>query len=115
MDSDKENEVKRSINVQGPNNIQCKRLVEASNVNNEETTDFNSGRAIRDGSLGLNINILENFDDLNGNTICTPRYTNQMENVETPSTNSDLMTMKHKSHILFRYTAWIHHILCLIL
>ena len=51
LDSDKENEVERSINVQGPNNIQCKRLVEASNVNNKETTDFNSGRAIRDGSL----------------------------------------------------------------
>ena len=91
LDSDKENEVERSINVQGLNDTQCKRLVEASNVNNEETIDFNSGRAIRDDSLQFNINVPENFDNLNDNTICTPRYTNQMENVKTPPTNSDLI------------------------
>ena len=50
LDSDEENEVERSIDVQGPNNIQRECSVEASNVNKEETTDFNSGRAIRDGS-----------------------------------------------------------------
>ena len=65
LDSNEENEVERSINVQGPNNIQSERLVEASNVNNEETTDFNSGRAIRDDPYQLNINIPENFDNLN--------------------------------------------------
>ena len=65
LDPNKGNEVKRSINVQGPNYIQRKRLVKASNVNNEETADFNAGRAIRDGSLRLNINIPENFDNLN--------------------------------------------------
>ena len=75
MDSNEENEVERSIDVQGPNNIQCKRLIEALNVNNKETADFNAGREIRDGSLRLNINIPENFDDLNNNTICMSRYT----------------------------------------
>ena len=91
LDSDKENEVKRSINVQGPYNSQRERLVEASNLNNDETGDSNAGREIRDGSLRLNINILENFDDLNNNTIYTPRYTGQMENVESPSTNSNII------------------------
>ena len=74
LDSNKENEVKRTINVQGPNNIQRERLVEALNINNKETGDFNSGRAIRGDPLQLNINILENFDNLNDNTIYTPRY-----------------------------------------
>ena len=69
LDSDKENEVKHSINVQGPNNIQREHLVEASNVNNKETGDSNAGREIRDGSLRLNIKVPENLNDLNSITI----------------------------------------------
>ena len=57
----------------------------------KENADFNVGRAIRDGSLQLNINIPENFDNLNNNAVCTPRYTNQMENIKTPPTNSNLI------------------------
>ena len=56
LDSDKENEAKRLINVQGPN-AQRERTVEVLNANNEETKDLNSGRGIRDGPLRLNINI----------------------------------------------------------
>ena len=54
LDSDKENEAERLINVQGPN-IQRECLVEVSNANNEETEDLNSGRGIRDGPLRLNM------------------------------------------------------------
>ena len=36
-------------------------------------------------------NILGNFDDLKDNTICTPRNTNQIENIKTLTTNSDLI------------------------
>ena len=91
MDSNKENEAEHSINVQGPNDIQRECSVEASNVINKETTDFNSGRVIRGDPLRLNINIPENFDNLNDNTVCTPRNTNQMENVQTLPTNSNLI------------------------
>ena len=91
MDSDKESEVKRSINVQGPYNIQRERSVEASNVNNEEPGDSDAEKEIRDGLSRLNVNIPENFDDLNNNTICTPRYTNQLENVKSLSTIFDII------------------------
>ena len=80
LDSDKENEAECLINVQGPN-AQREHTVKVSNANNEETRDLNLGREIRDGPLQLNINIPENFDNSNNNTICTPRYTYQMENV----------------------------------
>ena len=50
LDSDKENEAKHLINVQGSNS-QCECAVEVSNANNEETEDLNSGRGIRDGPL----------------------------------------------------------------
>ena len=66
-------------------------MVEASNVNDEETTDFNFGRAIRDDSLQFIINVQEIFDYLNDNAVCTPRYTDQMENIENPPTNSDVI------------------------
>ena len=91
LDSDRESEVECSINVQGPNNIYRKHSINASNGINKETTDINSGRAIRDDPLQLNINILENFDNLNDNTIYTPRNTEQMENIKTPPTNSGLI------------------------
>ena len=68
LDSDEESEVEWSINVQGPNIIYCKRSINASNRIKKETTDINSGRVIRDDPLPLNINILENFDDLNDDT-----------------------------------------------
>ena len=85
-------------------------MVEASTVNNKETTDFNSGRAIRDDSLRLNINVLENFDDLNDYTTCTPRYTNQMESVKTPATNSDLINDNESqdSHIILVHSSDTH-------
>ena len=78
LDSDKENEDERLINVNRPNmqresivevsntnrpNIQGERIVEVSNVNNEENRNFNSRRGIRDSPLRLNINIPENIDD----------------------------------------------------
>ena len=78
LDSDEENEAERLINNQGPN-AQREREVEASNANNEETEDFNSGRGIRDDPLRLNINIPENFDKFYDNTVSTTSYTDQME------------------------------------
>ena len=74
----------------------------ASNRIDKETTDFNSGRAIRDDPLQLNINIPENFDDLNDNIICTPRNTNQIENIKTLPTNSALINENESqdSHII---------------
>ena len=72
-------------------NIYHKHSINASDGIIKETTNINSGRAIRDDPLRVNINILENFDDLNDNTICTPRNTDQIENFETLPTNSNLI------------------------
>ena len=107
LDSDEENEVEHSINVQGPNNIYCKRLINASNRIDKETTDMISGRAIRDYPLQLNINILDNFNDLNDNTVYSPRNTEQMENVETPPTNSSLINdnQSQDSHIILVHSS----------
>ena len=90
LDSDKENEAERLINVEGPN-PQGERRVEVSNANNEETKDLNSGRGIRDDPLRLNINILENFDEFHDSSVNTPSYADQMENVASPPTNSNLV------------------------
>ena len=62
LDSDKENEDERLINVNRPDN-QEERVVEVLNGNNEENGNSNSGRVIRDSPLRLNINIPENIDD----------------------------------------------------
>ena len=90
LESDKENEVKRLINAQGPN-AQRERTVEVLNANNEETEDLNSVREIRDGPLWLNINILENFDEFHDISVNTPSYADQMENVGSPPMNSNLV------------------------
>ena len=90
LDSDKENEVKRLIYVQGPN-TQTECAVEVSNANNEETKDLNSGRGIRDGPLRLNINIPEDFDEFQDFSVNTPSYADQMENVGSPPMNSNLV------------------------
>ena len=96
LDSDKENEVKRLINVQGPN-AQRERTVEVSNTNNEETKDLNSGRGIRDSPLRLNINILENFDEFQDFSVNTPSYADQMENVGSPPMSSELVNQMNQN------------------
>ena len=93
LNSNEESEVECSINVQGPNNIQSERLVEALNVNNEETADSNARREIRDRSLRLNINILENFDKFQDFSVNTPSYADQMENVGSLPMNSNLVNL----------------------
>ena len=88
LDSDKENEDKRLINVNRPN-TQQERMVEVSNPNNEENGSFNSGRGIRDSPLQLNINVLENFDEFQDLLINTPNYYDQMESIGSLPMNSD--------------------------
>ena len=75
LDSDKEHEAKRLINVQGP----------------EETKDLNSGRGIRDSPLRLNIYIPEDFDEFQDLSVNTPSYADQMENIRSAPMNSDLV------------------------
>ena len=102
LDSDEESEGERSINIQGPINIYREHSINASNRINKETRNINSGRAIRDDPLRLNLNIPENFDNLNDKIIYTPRNTNQMENVKTLPTSSDLISenQSQDSHII---------------
>ena len=69
--------------------MQRERIVEISNVNNEENGNFNSGRGIRHSPLRLNINIPENIDDFQDLSINTPNYDDRMESVESPPMNSD--------------------------
>ena len=57
LDSDEENE-DRLINV-NRSNMQRERIVEVSNVNNEENGNFNSGRGIRDSPSRLNKKIFQ--------------------------------------------------------
>ena len=69
--------------------IQGERVVEVSNVNNEENGNFKSGRGIRDSPLRLNINVLENFNEFQDLSINTPNYADQMESVGSPPMNFD--------------------------
>ena len=69
--------------------MHCKHSINTSNKNSYTTRNINSGRAIRDVPLQLNINVPGNFDNLNVSTIQTPRNPNQQENIESPPTIFD--------------------------
>ena len=103
LDSDEESEIECSINAQGPNNIHYKRSLNASNRIYKEKRNINSGRVIRDDPLWLNINVPENFNNLNDSTIYTPRTDKQIENVKTLPTNSDLIKWQSITRLVYYF------------
>ena len=88
LDSDKEDDNKRLLNVQGPSNVYNNVLINERNTKARDASTINLGREIRDDLDRFDSTLTNNIENT---SLQTPRNANQIGNAETPNADSEEM------------------------